>query len=263
MKPTLYILLMLAIKANGGLPVIDYSHIAVSVGNEVVNFAKWAKTEVSAAQTQLNTLQSYENSVVQLARMGNPAALRSLPGISTVAELYGTAQQLQYDYQSWQGYFNPQRYQQDFNSILSSYQQPSWQGYTYAPVQGSYQFDTARWNISDAAQQQLKQLEQQRERLEQQRDIAYQAIQAGGDQSTVQKNHAALDAVNGGLAEVASHEQSVLHQVQLKQQQLQSGQDVYQNAITEQRFQQSRQSVDIGLNALPMNQYDQPALWGR
>src|SRR5580765_3439818 len=104
MKPCLYVLFVLALKANAGLPVIDYSHIAVSVGNEVVNFAKWAKTEVSAAQTQLNTLQSYENSLVQLSRMGNPAALRSIPGVSTIAELYGTGKQLQYDYQSWQGY---------------------------------------------------------------------------------------------------------------------------------------------------------------
>jgi hypothetical protein len=263
MKPCLYVLFVLALKAHAGLPVIDYSHIAVSVGNEVVNFAKWAKTEVSSAQTQLNTLQSYENSVVQLARMGNPAALRSLPGISTVAELYGTGKQLQYDYASWQGYFNPQRYQSDFNSILTSYQQPNWQGYTYAPVQGSYQFDTARWNITDAAQQQLKQLEQRRQTLEQQRDAALQAVQAGGDQSTVQKNHAALDGLNGALAELASQEQSVLQQVQLKQQQLQSGQNVYQTAITEQRFQQSRASVDVGLNALPMQAYDTPARWGR
>jgi hypothetical protein len=261
MKPTLYVLFILALKVNAGLPVIDYSHIAVSVGNEVVNFAKWAKTEVSAAQTQLNTLQSYENSVVQLARMGNPASLRSIPGVSTIADLYGTGKQLQYDYQSWQGYLNPSRYQQDFNSILSSYQQPNWQGYTYAPVQGSYQFDTALWNITNDAQTQLKTLEQQRQRLEQQRDIANQAIQSGGDQSTVQKNNAALDAINGALAEVAAQEQSVLHQVQIKQQQIQSGQNVYQNAITEQRFQQSRASVDAGLTGLPMQNYDTPARW--
>jgi hypothetical protein len=202
----------------------------------VVNFAKWAKTEVSAAQTQLNTLQSYENSVVQLARMGNPASLRSIPGVSTIADLYGTGKQLQYDYQSWQGY-------------------------TYAPVQGSYQFDTALWNITNDAQTQLKTLEQQRQRLEQQRDIANQAIQSGGDQSTVQKNNAALDAINGALAEVAAQEQSVLHQVQIKQQQIQSGQNVYQNAITEQRFQQSRASVDAGLTGLPMQNYDTPARW--
>src|SRR5215467_10851842 len=36
---------------------------------------KWAKTEVDAAQTQLNTLNTYENTVLQVARFGNPAAL--------------------------------------------------------------------------------------------------------------------------------------------------------------------------------------------
>ena len=64
------------------LPVVDYSHIAQDAGNEVVNLAKWAKTEVDAAQTQLNTLNTYENTVLQVARMGNPAALRNLPGVS-------------------------------------------------------------------------------------------------------------------------------------------------------------------------------------
>ena len=39
------------------LPVVDYSHIAQDAGNEVVNLAKWAKTEVDEAQTQLNTLK--------------------------------------------------------------------------------------------------------------------------------------------------------------------------------------------------------------
>ena len=74
--------------AHATLPVVDYSHIAQDAGNEIVNFAKWAKTEVDQAQTEINTLNTYENTVVQVARLGNPAALRNLPGVSTVAELY-------------------------------------------------------------------------------------------------------------------------------------------------------------------------------
>lgn len=263
MKLTLFSLLLFASLAQANLPVIDASHIAVSTGNEIVNFLKWAKTETDTAATELHTLGSYENSIVQLARMGNPAALRSLPGISTVAELYGTVQELQYDYTSWSGYLNPRRYQQDFNSILSSYQQPNWQGLSYAPVQGDYQFETSRWNIADAAQQQLKQLEQRRQTLEQQRNSTMQQLESASDQSAVQKLHAALDGINGAIGEIAAHEQSVLHQVHIKQQQLQAGQAVYQASITEQRFQQSRQSVDIGLSALPLGNYDRPATWGR
>ena len=62
----------LALRAGATLPVVDYSHIAQDAGNEVVNFAKWAKTEIDQAQTQLNTLQTYENTVLQVARFGNP-----------------------------------------------------------------------------------------------------------------------------------------------------------------------------------------------
>ena len=55
------------------LPVVDYSHIAQDAGNEVVNLAKWAKTEVDSAQTELNTLHTYENTIIVLARMGDPS----------------------------------------------------------------------------------------------------------------------------------------------------------------------------------------------
>ena len=68
---SLLILTGLAFQARATLPVVDYSHIAQDAGNEVVNFAKWAKTEVDQAQTQLNTLQTYENTVLQIARFGN------------------------------------------------------------------------------------------------------------------------------------------------------------------------------------------------
>src|SRR4029077_20629252 len=114
------------------LPVVDYSHIAQDAGNEVVNLAKWAKTEVDAAQTQLNTLNTYENTVMQVARLGNPAALRNLPGVSTVAELYQIYGQLSRAVATTQMLTNPQRYQNDLNSILSAYQLPNWKGYTTA-----------------------------------------------------------------------------------------------------------------------------------
>jgi hypothetical protein len=177
--------------AQATLPVVDYSHIAQDAASEVVNLAKWTKTEIDAAETQLNTLNQFESSVTQLARMGDPNQLRNLPGIRTVAELYGTAQQLQYEYQSWQRFLDPSRYQSDLNSILSSYQQPNWNGFTsmdgtrILPNMGQYQFDTARWNIANDAQDQLKKLEQQRQTLEKQRDAELSSIQSAIDQSSV------------------------------------------------------------------------------
>jgi hypothetical protein len=140
--------------SHATLPVVDYSHIAQDAGNEVVNLAKWAKTEVDAAQTELNTLRTYENTIVQLARMGDPGQLRNLPVIRDVASVASTGQQIVYDYQRWKAYANPQNFQQDANSILSAYRQPSWSGFLTAggvqinPSQTAFQFDIARFNTS-------------------------------------------------------------------------------------------------------------------
>ena len=173
--------------AGATLPVVDYSHIAQDAGNEVVNFAKWAKTEIDQAQTQLNTLQTYENTVLQVARFGNPAALRSLPGVSTVAELYQMYGQLSRDVATAEALMNPQRYQADMNSILAAYQLPSWNGFTTAnglpvlPGQGMFQFSTGSYNIANNAQQELQTLDQQRQRLQQQRDAALSSLQSRND----------------------------------------------------------------------------------
>ncbi|HEV3210828.1 MAG TPA: hypothetical protein VGY91_11235, partial [Chthoniobacterales bacterium] len=52
-----------ALNASATMVVIDPTKIAQDAGNEVVNLAKWTKTEVDAAQTEINTLRTYENTV--------------------------------------------------------------------------------------------------------------------------------------------------------------------------------------------------------
>ncbi|MBV8174225.1 MAG: hypothetical protein JO151_06630, partial [Verrucomicrobia bacterium] len=180
MKRTLVLSLLFSVSlsARASLVVWDPGLAAQNAGNEVVNFAKWAKTEVDAAQTQLNTLQIYENTVLQVARFGDPAALRSLPGVSTVAELMGMYGQVRRDYQQLQGLVNPGRYQSDLNDILSTYQQPTWNGFTsmsganIAPVQGLYQFATSDYRIGQTVRQQLAELDQKKQTLTQERDRA-------------------------------------------------------------------------------------------
>src|SRR4051794_20983107 len=97
--------------------VIDPAHIAQDAANEIVNLAKYAATEISAAETQVNTLNSYKNSLIQLARMGDAASLRSLPGIDEVTSLAATGQQVMQEYQQLQSYTNPQTYQATLNNI--------------------------------------------------------------------------------------------------------------------------------------------------
>jgi flagellar biosynthesis chaperone FliJ len=271
MKKSVLTVLTFAIAATQSratLPVVDYSHIAQDAANEVVNLVKYASTEVAAVQTQLNTLQTYENTVLQVARFGNPAALRSLPGVSTVAEIYQMYGQLSRDYLSAQSLLNPQRYQNDMNYILGSYQLPKWNGFKTAtglpvlPGQGLFQFDTGSWNIANSAQQQLQMVAQQRQKLQQQRDQALSSLQASSTASEVQKYHAVVDALNGAIAEVSQAEQEIYHRTALQTQQLQAGQQIYNASQVQQRQASDYQTIDAGLSGLPMGSFRQPLLWG-
>ena len=258
----------LGLPAGATLPVVDYSHIAEDAGNEVVNFAKWAKTEIDQAQTQLNTLQTYENTVLQVARFGNPAALRSLPGVSTVAELYQMYGQLSRNVATAETLMNPQRYQADMNSILAGYQLPSWNGFTTAnglpvlPGQGMFQFSTGSYNIANNAQQELQTLDQQRQRLQQQRDAALSSLQSATTASDVQKYTAVVQALNAGIAEVAQAEQELNHRTVYQTQQLQAGQQIYQTSATQAVQASDYKTIDLGLNGLPMGSFRQPVYWG-
>jgi hypothetical protein len=55
---------------------------------EVVNYASWAAQQANTAATELNTLRSYEQQVIQLAGMGNPAALSQLTDVNSITWLY-------------------------------------------------------------------------------------------------------------------------------------------------------------------------------
>ena len=241
------------------LPVVDYSHIAQDAGNEVVNLAKWAKTEVDAAQTQLNTLNTYENTVLQVARMGNPAALRNLPGVSTVAELYQIYGQLSRDYVTAQALLNPQRYRNDMNYILSAYQLPQWNGFNTAsglpvlPAQGLFQFSTASWNVANNAQQQLTTLDQQRQKLQQQRDQALSSLEAATTASEVQKYHSLLDSLNAAIAEVSQGEREIYHRTAMQNQQLQAGQQIYNASQAEMSRAAEMTSFDRELLSIPIS----------
>ena len=239
------------------------------VGDQVVNFAKWAASEAHEAQTQLNTLQTYENTVLQVARMGNPAALRSLPGVSNVAELYQIYGQLTSDYQQIQRMKNPQNLQVTFNSILSTYKQPTWNGFTAAngvtvlPNQGSFQFATSNYNVAANVQQQLTQLDQKKQTLTQERDAALQSLQSATDQSTVQKLHSSVTALNGAIADINQSEQQLFNQARLQQTQNVAAQQIYQAAQREATQASDYQAIDQGLNGLPLGNLSQPVLWNQ
>jgi hypothetical protein len=225
--------LSVAFKVEADQSVIDKTHIAQDAGNEVVNLAKYVTTATKQTETALNTLRTYENTVLQVARMGDPAALRNIPGVSTVGELYQLYGQLTRDSQQAQALLNPQRYQHDMNYILSSYQLPQWNGYTASnglavlPAQGLFQFPTASWNVANNSLDELKTLDEERQRLQRKRDDALKSLESATTQSDVQKYHAVVDSLNAAIAEVAHGEQELYHRTGYQNQQLQAGQQIY------------------------------------
>jgi hypothetical protein len=241
-----FVLATVAADAKATLPVIDYSHIAQDAWHEVVNFAKWADTEVKTAETQINTLRTYENTVLQVARMGNPAALRSLPVVRDVAELYGVGQQTLAEYQQLKSMTDPRYLQGELNSVTSAYQLGNWQAISY----GAYQFPSASYGVAQSAQDKLRQLEEQRQRLEQKRDETLASLQAATTSADVQKYHSALTAVNGALAEVAARETDLMHQTQLQQQQLNAGAAVQRQQITERSAASFGSDVNSSLDSI-------------
>ena len=269
MKTLIAVLLLSgALNAGATMVVIDPAHIAQDAGNEVVNLAKWVKTEVDAAQTQINTLQTYENTVLQVARFGNPAALRNIPGVSTIAELYQMYGELSQGYSQAERLLNPARYQWDMNSILASYRLPQWNGFTTSnglpvlPGQGLFQFQTGSWNLANSAQEQLQTLDKQRQKLQQQRDAALQSLQSATTASDVQKYTAVVQALNAGIAEVSQAEQELTHRTTLQQSQLQAGQQIFQMSSGQQQHMTDLQTIDAGLGQLPSGNFRQSVTWG-
>jgi hypothetical protein len=261
MKKTLMMLVFVASALRAHAYFHDAAGRAQYGVSEIMNYAKMV-------ETQLNTLNTYEQQVVQLARMGNPAALRSLPGVSTVAELYQTYGELQRGYATTQALLNPGRYQNDMNYILGTYRLPTWNGFTTAnglpvlPAQGAFQFQTGSWNVANSTLQQWQALDDQRQRLQQQRDQALSALQGATTQSEVQKYHGVVDALNGAIAEVAHAQQNLYQRSILQNQQLQAGQQIYNATQAERRAAADYQVIDAGINALPMGSFRKPVYWG-
>ena len=190
---------------------------------EVTNYTLWLKHEADAAATELNTLHTYEQEIVQLARLGDPAALAQLTGVKDILAIYQDYAQITYDFQRMQTYFNPASYQYDMASILNTYRQPNWQGMlayggtAYVPAAGNYQFATASFNTAKTAQQTIQSLTTQRQNLQTQRDSALQSLQSATTQSDVQKWTAVLQTLNSSISHIDAQIQQVNQQVNLQQ----------------------------------------------
>ncbi len=236
---------------------------------EVTNYTLWLKHEADAAATELNTLHTYEQEIVQLARLGDPAALAELTGVKDILAIYQDYAQINYDFQRMQTYFNPVSYQYDMASILNTYRQPNWQGMlayggtAYVPAAGNYQFATASFNTAKTAQQTIQSLTTQRQNLQTQRDSALQSLQSATTQSDVQKWTAILQTLNSSISHIDAQIHQVNQEVNLQQAQISAGQAVYQASQREQLGASMLNGVerDLGsFNRVTAN-YLQPVHW--
>jgi hypothetical protein len=236
---------------------------------EVTNYTLWLKHEADAAATELNTLHTYEQEIVQLARLGDPAELAQLTGVKDILAIYQDYAQINYDFQRMQTYFNPASYQYDMASILNTYRQPNWQGMlayggtAYVPAAGNYQFATASFNTAKTAQQTIQSLKTQRQNLQTQRDSALQSLQSATTQSDVQKWTAVLQTLNSSISHIDAQIQQVNQQVNLQQAQISAGQAVYQATQREQLGASMLNGVerDLGSFSRVTANYLQPVHW--
>jgi len=236
---------------------------------EVVNYANWAAQQANTAATELNTLRSYEQQVIQLARMGNPAALSQLTGVNSITSLYRDYATISADIWQIENATNSAGFQSQFNSILATYKQPNWQGViTYGggqflPTAGNYQFAAANYNAAKTTQQTIASLTAQRQLVQTQRDSALQSLQAATTQSDVQKWTAVVQALNASMSHIDAEIQQVIEQAKLQQAQNAAAQSVY---IATQREQiaasmQNGFEQDLGSFARVAPIYMQPAQW--
>jgi hypothetical protein len=236
---------------------------------EVVNYANWAAQEANMAATELNTLHSYEQEVIQLARLGDPAALAQLTGVSSITSLYRDYAIISADIQQMKDAVNPDNFQSQFNSVLATYKQPNWQGViTYGgsqflPSAGSYQFATANYSAAQTAQQTIAALTTQRQTVQTQRDSAVQSLQAATTQSEVQKWTAVLESLDASMAHIDAEIQQVIEQAKLQQMQNASAQSMYSATQREQlaASMQNGFEQDLGSFARVAPIYMQPAQW--
>ena len=263
------VLFVVLSSARGTLIVYDPVNHATNISNEIVNFAKWAETEVQAAETQLNTLNTYEQQVLQVERMGDPKTLTAnLPGVANLQTLSQIFTQGEKDVTDWAAFVNPQSWKMTAESIMNVYGQPAFNGFTASngvhvgAAQSLFQFSTANYNTAAGAQQTVQRLTQQLQTQTQQLAAATASLQAATTTADVQKYQGVIAGLHSAItATQAALEQAKFSQ-QLQTQQNNSAQQITREMQAQQTEAEDLQAIDQGLTGLPVGQMNQPILWG-
>jgi hypothetical protein len=261
---TSLVLCSLASAAHAQLTVYDPINHATAVTNEVVNFAKWTSTELHAAATELNTLNTYEQEALAVARMGDPRTLTAnLPGIQNIVTLSQIYAQVEKDYVDISAYANPQSWKLTAQAIMNTYQQPSLAPFAAKPgAQPLIQFSVSNYNSSANTLQSVQALQAKLKTLTDQLSAATTSLQAATTQSAVQKYqgiieglHASIDATNGAIT-------LAKFQNELQTLQNNSAAHISQVAQTAAVVNSDQATISQGLTGLPVGQMSTPISWG-
>ncbi len=256
--------------ADATLVVYDPVNHGTAVFNELTNIVQWVETEVHSAATELNTLNTYEQEVLQVARMGDPQTLTAnIPGVQNIQTLEQIYTQAERDINDWSSFVNPQSWRITADQILDIYGQQGFNGFTAAngihigAAQSLINFQVSNYNIDKGAQQTVATLNQKLAALTQQLAAATNAMESSTTQSQVQKYqsvinalHASIDATNGAL-------QQARFSVQLQTQQNNAAQTISQNMTLQKAAAEAYQAIDAGsgMTDLPSQNFRQLALW--
>jgi hypothetical protein len=265
---TLLGVLCFVFRAWGVDVVYDPILHSTTVADQVVDFAKWAESETHEANTDLQTLNTYEQEVLQVERMGDPKALTAnLPGVSNLQTLGQIYTQAQKDITDWSAYVNPESWKLTADNILQNYQQPELIEFTGAngvrigAAQSLFQFQVSNYNTEAGAQQTVAALNQKLQTLTQQLAQATSAMQAATTQSEVQKYQATISALHASTDATRAALQEAELSEHLQTQQNNNAQEITRSNQAQTIQAADVQAIDAGLNQLPLGNLDTPQLW--
>jgi hypothetical protein len=221
------------------LPVVDYTHIAQSAYQEVMNYAKYAAEYAKQVEQYSTQLSQYEQQLVSIARYGDPAALRNLPAIRNIEELTQIYGQYRQDISEIQSMANPNNLKSNAEQILNEYRLPSINGMggSGSSLQSMFQFPTSNYQVAQTISQQVDKLTETKKTLQTQRDAALSSLQNATDSAQVAKFHALINGLSAGIADINAHIQNVISEGHLQQSKNTAAQQINQAAQTVQSAQ--------------------------
>lgn len=273
-------ILCVALTSRAVLPVTDYGLIIQSEINWVQGFAKQVLQYEQELQIQINTLNTYEQEVVQVVRMGNPATYIS-PIINDVNQVVGglssTEQSLVSQYEQLESLASPQTYQNTMNSVMSQFQLPQWTGnvstlgIVTTPCQANYQFQTAQYSAEIQTQKLIQSIEVQKAEIIKSISTLNSAASSATTTAEGQKLQSSIAVLQAALSSLDSRESQLRQQALMFSQQISSAQALYKTAQAEQMAAGFQQAQEAGLssstntiagNATEFGAIDNPATGG-